>query len=175
MGAHVAKFLLEGLHSHETVFVVATRETHAHTRTNLLTSIPGLDAMPNYTEVDADELLSSFLVHSKPDRDQFFAVMDHIFAKPAHAGRPIRVYGEMVVRLWHAGLPDAALQLEDLWNLLAKRYKFSLLCAYPTSLFEGQDSQWFMQTCATHSHLSIVSGPDTIPLNSPVSALNQPT
>ena len=83
--------------------------------------------------------------------------MDRIFAKPIHAGRPIRVYGEMVVRLWHAGLPDAALQLEELWNLLAERYKFSLLCAYPMSLFEAQDTQWFLHACAMHFHLSIVA------------------
>ena len=163
MGAYVAKFLLEGLESHETVLVVATRETHAETRKHLLNSVPRLDAMPNYSAVDADELLSSFLVDAKPDRDRFFAVMDGIFAKPTFAGRPIRVYGEMVVRLWHAGLPEAALQLENLWNLLADRYKFSLLCAYPMSVFEGRDTQWFLHTCATHSQVSMVPRPDSRP------------
>jgi hypothetical protein len=97
------------------------------------------------------------LVDTKPDRAHFFEVMDHILAKPSRAGRPIRVYGEMVARLCHAGLPDAALQLEELWNLLAERYKFSLLCAYPMNLFEADDAQWFLHTCAVHSHLSIVS------------------
>ena len=108
-----------------------------------LVTSPHLTALPYYVAVDADELLSSFLVDATPDRDQFFAVMDGIFAKPSRTGRPIRVYGEMVVRLWQAGLPEAALKLEDLWNRLADRYKFSLLCAYPMNLFEGHDTQWF--------------------------------
>ena len=158
MGAHVAKFLLEGLHSKESIFVVASRNTQDAIRTHLVSDLSHLSALPHYVAIDADELLSSFLVDATPDRDQFFAVMDGIFAKPSQTGRPIRVYGEMVVRLWRAGLPEAALRLEDLWNLLADRYKFSLLCAYPMNLFEGHDTQWFLQTCAAHSHLSVVSG-----------------
>ena len=158
MGAHVAKFLLEGLYSKDSVFVVASRDSQDAIRKHLVSDLPHLTALPYYVAVDADELLSSFLVDATPDRDQFFAVMDGIFAKPSRTGRPIRVYGEMVVRLWQAGLPEAALKLEDLWNRLADRYKFSLLCAYPMNLFEGHDTQWFLQTCAAHSHLSVVSG-----------------
>ena len=157
MGDHVAKFVLDGLNSGDNVLVVATRETQAEIRKHLVNNVPQFDTLPNYTVVDADELLSSFLVNSKPDRDQFFAVIDGIFAKPSLMGRPIRVYGEMVVRLWYAGLPEAALQLEGLWNLLAERYKFSLLCAYPTNLFDGQDKEWFLQTCAAHSQLSFIA------------------
>ncbi len=167
MGSHVGKFLLDGLHQGDTVFVVATQETHAETRKHLRASLPQFGALSNYIAVDADELLSNFLVNAKPDRAHFFEVMDRIFAKPSHAGRPIRVYGEMVVRLWHAGLPDAALQLEELWNLLSERYKFSLLCAYPMSLFEAQETEWFLHTCATHSHLSIVGHSESVLSSSP--------
>ena len=157
MVSHVAKFILEGLHQRDTVFVVATPTTQQETQKQLRASLPELDRLSNYIVIDADELLSNFLVDTKPDRAQFFEIMDRIFAKPVLAGRPIRVYGEMVVTLWHAGLPEAALQLEELWNRLADRYKFCLLCAYPMSLFEGQDTQWFLRTCALHSHLSIVA------------------
>lgn len=157
MGSHVAKFLLEGLSQGDTVLVVAAQDTHEDTRRHLRAQLPQFATLPSYIAVDADELLSNFLVDAKPDHAHFFEVMDRILAKPSRAGQPIRVYGEMVVRLWHAGLPDAALQLEELWNLLAERYQFSLLCAYPLSLFEAQDSQWFLHTCAVHSHLSVVA------------------
>ena len=157
MGSHVAKFLLEGCEQGDTVLVVAAQETHEHTRQHMEACLPQFGTLPNYIAIDADELLSNFLVDTKPDRAHFFEVMDHILAKPSRAGRPIRVYGEMVARLCHAGLPDAALQLEELWNLLAERYQFSLLCAYPMSLFEAHDTQWFLHTCAVHTHLSIVS------------------
>lgn len=156
MGAHVAAFLAEGLQRGEAVFAVATKETHDAILTRLPIQMQTNGTRP-YTAFDADELLSGFLVDGVPHRDHFFIVMNQIFASPAKAGRPIRVYGEMVVRLWQAGKPDAALQLEELWNLLAERYRFSLLCAYPMKIFDGQDARWFLNTCATHSQLSIVS------------------
>ena len=32
-----------------------------------------------------------------------------------------------------------------------------LLFPYPMKIFDGQDARWFLNTCATHSQLSIVS------------------
>src|SRR6201993_3840250 len=49
----------------------------------------------------------------------------------AKAGRPVRVFGEMVSLLWDAGLIDAAIEVEAMWNELGAQYQFSLLCAYP--------------------------------------------
>ncbi|MCC2640767.1 MAG: sensor hybrid histidine kinase [Nitrospira sp.] len=158
LGAHVAAYLSEGIQTGEAVFAIATREVHYEIKQYLQMSIPQLETMSNYKTLDADELLSTFLVNAQPDRSKFFEAMDRIFAKPAGSGRSIRVYGEMVVRLWHAGQPEAALQLEDFWNLLAERYNFSLLCAYPMSLFDRQHIQWFLNICATHSQLSANSG-----------------
>ena len=37
----------------------------------------------------------------------------------------------MVALPWEAGLIDAAVELEALWNELGVQYPFSLLCAYP--------------------------------------------
>ena len=157
MGTHVAAFLAEGLKREEAVVVVATRGTHDTIRRHLPAHTDHPHEAPTHTALDADELLSTFLVEGIPDRDRFFTVMDQILGALARSGRPIRVYGEMVVRLRQAGHPEAALQLEELWNLLAERYHFSLLCAYPMRTFETQDSRWFLDTCATHSQLSIVS------------------
>jgi hypothetical protein len=158
LGSHVATFLAAGLQRNEAVFVIATRETHDAILRQLSTNRRQTELKPSFTPFDADDLLSAFLVHGTPDHDRFFTVMDQLFEKAAKAGQPIRVYGEMVARLWERGQPDAALQLEELWNLLAERYHFSLLCAYPMRTFEGQNSEWFLNTCATHSQLSIVSG-----------------
>jgi hypothetical protein len=155
--AHVAAFLGEGIRRDEIGVVVATEDMRQAIRTQLLRTIPHLDALPDYTALDADELLSNFLVNATPDRERFFHVMDQVFSQSAQARRSIRVYGEMVALLCHGGRPAAALHLEELWNLLAKRYAFSLLCGYPKSVFEAQDSQWLLNTCVTHSQLSIVS------------------
>lgn len=159
LGRHVATFLEEGLGQHETVFVIATKATHEAVRTHLPPEAPP------YHAFDADELLSAFLRNGSLNREQFYTMMDRIFRAPAAAGKPIRVYGEMVVRLWDKGQPGAAVELEELWNQLAERYRFSLLCAYPLTTFEGQNRDWFLETCATHSHVAIVSeeGPQKAP------------
>ena len=34
----------------------------------------------------------------------------------AKAGRPVRVFGEMVALLWDPGLTDAAIEVEAMWN-----------------------------------------------------------
>ena len=71
----------------------------------------------------------------------------------------VRVYGEMVDLLWNTGRPDAALQLEVLWNDLASHYMFSLLCGYSVGNFHKQSSQ-FHEICAQHTH---VLGADSHP------------
>jgi hypothetical protein len=42
----------------------------------------------------------------------------------------IRAHGEMVDILWREGKANAAIELEKLWNALAARHSFSLLCTY---------------------------------------------
>ena len=49
----------------------------------------------------------------------------------AKAGRPVRVFGEMVSLQWDASLIDAAIEVGAMWNELGAQYPFSLLCAYP--------------------------------------------
>jgi len=44
-----------------------------------------------------------------------------------------------VALLWAAGHVTAALELEDLWNDLARRTPFSLYCSYPSSLMEAPE------------------------------------
>jgi hypothetical protein len=45
-------------------------------------------------------------------------------------GRTVRAFGELVDLLCERGQPGAAAALEDLWNELAQRHRFSLLCGY---------------------------------------------
>lgn len=157
MSAHVAAFLVEGLNREEAVIVIATPQTHEALQRQLSTNSSLPDEHRLYGAFDADATLSTFLVAGMPNRERFFTVMDQILGTPARSGRPIRVYGEMVVRLWEAGQPEGALHLEELWNLLAARHHFSLLCAYPMRTFANQDSQGFLKTCASHARISFGS------------------
>lgn len=159
MEAHVSSFIRQGIEAGESVITIATmerREGFARHLRHAFPEIDGrLDALPHYTALDADEVLSTFLVRAWPERDEFFQTMDRVFMKPAQEGRRLRVYGEMVVRLWQAGNPEGAFHLEEFWNLLSHRYSFNLLCAYPLHLFRDHEPQRFLDTCAVHNRISL--------------------
>ena len=71
-------------------------------------------------------------------------------------GRPkeqtIRAYGEMVDVLWKQGLSKAAIELEILWNKLALKHSFSLLCGYSMGSFYKQTQQ-LDQIASLHSEV----------------------
>ncbi len=64
----------------------------------------------------------------------------------------IRAYGEMVDVLWKQGKADAAIRLEMLWNMLAQRYGFALLCGYSMGNFH-KDTKGFEAICREHTHV----------------------
>lgn len=72
-----------------------------------------------------------FMVADRPDPAGFWQAISPMLRQAAKAGRPVRVFSEMVSLLWDAGLIDAAIEVEAMWNELGAHYPFSLLCAYP--------------------------------------------
>jgi len=86
-----------------------------------------------YVARDAADMLGSFMIDGAPDRARFHAAAGVLLATTADGGRPVRVFGEMVALLWDRGQAQAAIELESLWNDLARVVRFSLLCAYPTA------------------------------------------
>ena len=76
-------------------------------------------------------------------------------AKPT----PSQTVGPFFTRdlLWKDGLAEAAIRLEMLWNKLAAKYRFALLCGYSMGNFYKQ-AERFQSVCQEHSH---VIDPDT--------------
>ncbi len=111
-----------------------------------------------YVLLDADATLAKFMVDAMPDRDRFFATIDPllVYAK-ASLGPDVTfpvAFGEMVALLWAEGKREAAVRLEQLWNELAARHSFHLLCAYPRDGFtSGEQDAFFQQICAEHNHV----------------------
>jgi PAS domain S-box-containing protein len=61
----------------------------------------------------------------------------------------------MVDLLWKSGNTEGAIQVERLWNDLAREYRFSLLCAYAMGSFcRATDGEAFRRMCAEHSHVT---------------------
>ncbi|HEX7266046.1 MAG TPA: MEDS domain-containing protein [Streptosporangiaceae bacterium] len=81
--------------------------------------------------LDASETMRGFMVADRPDPAGFWQAISPMLRQAAKAGRPVRVFGEMVSLLWDAALIDAAIEVEAMWNELGAQYPFSLLCGYP--------------------------------------------
>jgi hypothetical protein len=58
----------------------------------------------------------------------------------------------MVDGLWKDGNPDAAIRLEMLWNKLAQRFGFALLCGYSMGNFY-KETKGFESVCREHTHI----------------------
>ena len=65
----------------------------------------------------------------------------------------VAAFGEMVALLWAQGRGASAIQLEQHWNDLAARHRFSMCCAYPMQSFGNRHAASFMKICAQHSRV----------------------
>lgn len=102
--------------------------------------------------VDAEQLLPRLWVNGRIDHTQFEAISTELFRSLGN-GRA-RFYGEMVDLLVERGFASAAVELETLWNGLAGRYSFDLLCGYRLQHFSDQaDASAFDAICGVHSHV----------------------
>lgn len=107
-----------------------------------------------YLAPDARETMRGFMVAGWPDPGGFWQAISPLLRRAAKAGQPVRVFGEMVSLLWDAGLIDAAIEVEAMWNELAGQYPFSLLCAYPAqpaSCAHHHDA--LTEVCSVHTQV----------------------
>ena len=73
-------------------------------------------------------------------------------------GRPLRVYGEMVDVLAAEGEFASAVELEQLWNQLARVWPIKLLCGYSSAHFGDESTAPMLKAiCAEHDHVSAKS------------------
>jgi hypothetical protein len=168
----VGGFLADDLHADEVVVVLAT-PAHRHAIDALLerrlTDGRGAPEPARYVSLDAREVLSSFMVGGAPDRGRFIAVVGGLIARAAEGGRPVRAYGEMVALLWQEGNVSGAIELEELWNELARDHEFALYCAYPMSaVVNNDDLTAARRVCEEHSRVIAPSsyasvGPARVP------------
>ena len=102
--------------------------------------------------LDAAETLAGILVAGRPDLRAFERTVSDLLDRAApHPGAEVAVFGEMVALLVADGGAEAALELERLWNRLAKRRRLRLLCAYPIDLFgDVEDEPAFLRFCGEH-------------------------
>jgi hypothetical protein len=95
------------------------------------------------------------MVNDLPDPAKFRKVTRDLIAEAAKAVKvePGRVAacGECAPLLWAQGKADAEIQLEHLWDEIAKSHGLDVLCAYPLASFQGGvGSRAFKTICAEH-------------------------
>jgi PAS domain S-box-containing protein len=90
-----------------------------------------------------------------PNHELFEATLGAVFDRVLgdHHYLVARAYGEMVDLLWKDGNIEGAIALEDMWNALAARYSFTLLCAYSMgNFYKEAHTASFQRICAQHAH-----------------------
>ena len=148
----ITTFIKDGLDLNETVLVIVT----AQHRRELYTTLTMKDLRNDKLWfLDPGDLSVLFMVEDWPNESQFMNGMETIL-RPACENGQIRVFGELVSVLCAEGKAAAALRLEELWNILAIRHHFSLLCAYSLSvMFEKADQETRARVCQLHQHVQI--------------------
>lgn len=154
----VAKFLAEGVRAGQPLIIVAT-EAHRRQFANRLREL-GFDADAFYfgshaVWLDARDTLSAFMEGGMPNRELFDATIGAVFERVLNNRGYLvaRAYGEMVDLLWKDGNVEGAIALEELWNALAAKYSFTLLCAYAMgNFYKEAHTASFQRICAQHAH-----------------------
>ena len=150
-------FVAGGLRGGEGVVVIATPDHLAALEARLRGSGTfNLDAhgiRDRYIALDADQVLSSFMVDGWPDDALFKAVVSSLLERAGEGGRRVRAFGEMVALLWQRGDTGATVRLEHLWHQLCHERGFSLFCAYPRIGFTQNADESIREICDAHSKI----------------------
>jgi len=152
----VAEFLIEGFAAGHPAIVIATaaqRDVLAHALAAQSMDAAALERGHDLLVLDAEAMLSTFMIDGHPEPGRFRAQMSEAIATVSGWRRecPVRLFGQMVDVLWQRGQREAAIRLEVLWNELAHTETFSLLCGYAFGHFYKEAS--VDDICSQHSHV----------------------
>jgi hypothetical protein len=127
-------YLVEAIRDVGVTVVIATGEhrlAFERRMTDAGVDVTAAAARGDYVALDAEQTLAQLVTGGALDPARFELVIGGLIGEAAGTGRPVRAYGELVALLWEAGLVSAAVELEELWTILGRRYPFSLWCGYP--------------------------------------------
>ena len=149
-------FVGGGINGGECVIVIAT-ENHLNALNSRLRdygiSIDTLINDDRYIPVEAEEVLSMFMVDEWPDEKLFMQTISSLLIRGQSKGRQIRAFGEMVALLWAKGMNGATVRLEYLWNKYCEQHEFCLFCAYPKTGFTQDINESIMNICSCHTKM----------------------
>lgn len=114
----------------------------------------GARARQQLLVLEASATLARIMHHGAPQWSRFMEVVGAAIAQMRRRYPPVMAFGEMVALLWRDGSQAAALQLEELWNELGERERFSIYCAYPLPKdAAAADLRALERLCSLHSRV----------------------
>ena len=154
-----ASFITSGLSAGNAVVVLATEAHQLGLIQKLRTQGFDLDAIiksKSYISIDAQEALASFMVDDQPDPKKFENTVRNLVQTaskaPNGATRRVRACGECAPLLRTQSNSDAALRVEELWDVASHQYGLRTLCGYVSGNLQGQEDQRiFQKICSLHS------------------------
>ena len=137
----VAAFLAEGLLTGHPAVVIATPRHREGIEASLSARRIDVAKARRYGDLltlDAEDTLGSFMMRERPNPELFDLNVGGVLTQVARGRGPVqtRAYGEMVDVLWKQRRPEAAVELEMLWNKLAHK-----------------QAEHFTAVCRQHSHI----------------------
>lgn len=147
-------FAGSGFLANDSVVIIATSSHLEALNKRLISQRFDLNALiraDQYIPIDADDLLSAFLVDGWIDEKIFNRFITDIVSRAKQHNGKVRAFGEMVAVLWAKGHCGATVQLENLWNQLHEKNPFTLFCAYPKTGFTQSHTDSIDTICKQHA------------------------
>jgi len=110
-----------------------------------------------YVPVSITELLAKVMVNGRPDPTRFLNAAEALLTEVVRrAGQHAEVAacGECSPTVWADGNVEAAIQLEHLWDDVAKSRQMDILCAYPLAA-RDESVPAVRRLCAEHTAVEI--------------------
>ena len=151
-------FIEAALKAGNAVIVIATESHRKSLRQRLQehgVDVAATIEQGRYLALDVAETLSTFMVNDLPDAARCLQVAGNLVmeaAKAAQRKRSVAVCGECAPILWAQGKTDAAIQVEHLWDEIAREHEVDILCGYVLNSFQReQESDVYERISAEHS------------------------
>ena len=153
----VADFCSEGVLRNETVLAVVREERWYSIAQRLSARGVAVDEAlwrGLLTVRSAERMLKGFMRAGRPHLALMTTSMGPLISRLEAFGRPLRIYGEMVDILASRGEHAAALELEELWNVVDEQKKYRIFCSYMAANFaDPRTRDELRRICAAHTEV----------------------
>ena len=109
-----------------------------------------------YISLDVDDMLSEVMINDRPDSTRLLEVASELIMEAVKAAKGkhfrVAVCGECSPSLIAQGKPEAAIEMEHLWDKIARSHYIDILCGYLLRDFQTKESSpIFERICVAHS------------------------